>query len=156
MRWLIPFLLALVAGCSTRPATLHGIPNFAQVAPGVYRGGEPAAEGWAYLKSLGVHRVVKLNCEPSLPSGMETIHCEIPFFDQLFEPPKVDTVCRAVDAIKPGTFVHCEHGQDRTGLIIAEWRVYRCDWTREQARKEMLAMGFHRILFGLDWYWERE
>ena len=52
-------LLGLGSCASVQMA--HGIPNFAQVGPGVWRGGQPNAAGWAYLKSLGVRRDVKLN-----------------------------------------------------------------------------------------------
>ena len=33
---------------------VNGIPNFREVAPGVYRGGQPTTAGWAFLKSKGV------------------------------------------------------------------------------------------------------
>lgn len=46
-------------------------------------------------------------------------------------------------------YVHCEHGVDRTGLLVALYRVYYQKWTREAAHDEMVAMGhgFFRQLF---------
>ena len=42
---------------------VNGIPNFAEVAAGLYRGGQPNEQGWQFLRSLGVTNVVKLNRE---------------------------------------------------------------------------------------------
>jgi protein tyrosine/serine phosphatase len=38
-------------------------------------------------------------------------------------------------------FVHCEHGKDRTGLIVALYRVYFQHWSKEKAHQEMLDLG---------------
>lgn len=42
-------------------------------------------------------------------------------------------------------FVHCEHGMDRTGLIVALYRVFYQGWSAEKAHDEMLEMGHGRI-----------
>ena len=153
---LCAFALMLFTGCAAQPA-VHGIPNLAQVGPGIYRGGQPSNDGWAYLKSVGVSNVVELNDARIQEEEVETEFVfhrfPISFARQIFGPSPL-TVCEAVDAIQPGTFVHCAHGQDRTGLIVAEYRVWREGWTRDQARAEMLQHGFHRCLFGLEWFWE--
>lgn len=55
----------------------------------------------------------------------------------------------------PGkVLIHCEHGQDRTGLVVACYRVQHMGWTHEAAEKDMLAHGFHKALHGLWEYWE--
>ena len=38
-------------------------------------------------------------------------------------------------------YVHCEHGVDRTGLVIALYRVYYQGWTPEQAHAEWARLG---------------
>lgn len=42
-------------------------------------------------------------------------------------------------------FVHCLHGKDRTGLLVAMYRVARQGWSVEDAYKEMKYCGFHRF-----------
>jgi len=45
-------------------------------------------------------------------------------------------------------YVHCAHGADRTGLIIALYRVFVQGWAPQKAHDEMKAMGhnfFHQI-----------
>ncbi len=43
------------------------------------------------------------------------------------------------------TYVHCKHGVDRTGLVVAAYRVIWQDWTPKAAAEECLAEGMHKI-----------
>jgi tyrosine-protein phosphatase SIW14 len=53
-------------------------------------------------------------------------------------------------------FVHCQTGDDRTGMMIAAYRMAEQGWTVEEAMKEMEAYGFtsshHLICPGLASY----
>lgn len=132
----------------------NGILNFAKVTDGVYRGGQPTDEGWAYLRELGVTNVVKLNLEMGDgDTGMVVEKCGIDFMHQLVGPVDRGTVQDALSAIGTNTFVHCEHGQDRTGLVVACYR-YGTGWTKEGAELEMILNGFHKVLRGLWDFWE--
>ena len=42
-------------------------------------------------------------------------------------------------------FVHCKHGADRTGVMIAAYRMSAEGWTTAQALAEMRAYHFHRL-----------
>lgn len=153
----------LFCGCSTSPVT-HGIPNFAQVEPGVWRGGQPTSEGWAYLKSLGVTNVVKLNLESEGSDaqakvlGMTVWQEGLNLRQQLgLETIPKDWFENIIVALPAkGIYIHCEHGQDRTGLCVAIWRIKlnRDGWLKADAEKEMLAHGFHKELHGLWEFWE--
>jgi hypothetical protein len=44
-------------------------------------------------------------------------------------------------------FVHCEAGADRTGTMIALYRVGRDHWTPQQAVAEMKMFHFHSLYF---------
>ncbi len=46
-------------------------------------------------------------------------------------------------------FVHCEHGADRTGLIVALYRVFMQGWPKDKAYQEMLDRG-HSVFFTTD------
>ena len=43
-------------------------------------------------------------------------------------------------------FVHCRYGDDRTGMMIAAYRMADEAWTSDEARKEMEKFGFHRFV----------
>ena len=47
------------------------------------------------------------------------------------------------DASSHPVFVHCLHGVDRTGFMIAVFRIRRMNWTFEEAYSEMRELGFH-------------
>lgn len=153
------FALALT-GCATTDKLTNGVPNFQQVSPGVYRGGQPTEAGWVFLRNLGVTNVLKLNLRSegvddyAEKLGM-TIHWyPIDMAHQAFVKPNSNYVWLAVGNVHPGTYVHCLHGQDRTGLIVGCERVWVEKWPKDVARREMLELGFHRSLHGLDDFWE--
>lgn len=152
------FMSSLIAGCaSASKPTVRGIPNFGEIAPGIYRGGQPASkDGWDYLKSLGVVHVLKLNTESEGADDprFQIERYPITLSHQIIFEPSPRLIEYAVHAIHPGTFVHCSHGQDRTGLIVGEYRVRMCGWSHEAAWREMREYGFHPILFGLERAWE--
>jgi tyrosine-protein phosphatase SIW14 len=50
--------------------------------------------------------------------------------------------------------VHCTHGQDRTGLVVGLYRTIHDGWTKTDAYREMLQLGFHPELRGLREFWE--
>ena len=153
--------MAIILGCTTVPTIItRGVPNFAMVEPGVYRGGQPTLEGWLYLKSLGVTNVVKLNeisegsDQPAIDLGMTVNYHPINFIDQAVLKPNKKDFLEAVSEIKPGTYVHCEHGQDRTGLAVGAYRVIDEHVAKKTAYSEMLTHGFHKVLHGLNDFWE--
>jgi pullulanase/glycogen debranching enzyme len=43
-------------------------------------------------------------------------------------------------------FVHCRYGDDRTGMMIAAYRMAFEGWSAKEARKEMEQFGFHRLV----------
>ena len=44
-------------------------------------------------------------------------------------------------------FVHCQRGADRTGVIVAVYRILRDQWTAEQAIDEAKRLGMARVQF---------
>lgn len=153
----------IVTGCASMhmKPTVHGIDNFGEVAPGIYRGGQPNADGWYFLKTLGVTNVVKLNTDEEGADPDKAFNVQrfpITLVQQLDLPGATleRTVNGAVNAIQPGTFIHCRRGQDRTGVVVGEYRRRVCGWSKADARKEMIDYGFHPELIGLELFWVME
>jgi len=173
-------LLFALVGCSPMIYT-RGVPNLAQVDPGVWRSGEPDPDGWAYVQQLAAGRrvhVVKLNFDAEgADDGARVLGFDVQYLpvqpegdqdawddarDALAEPDEV-SVERAVAllatcAAHPDTdfcLVHCTHGQDRTGYVVGRYRVERDGWTKQEAWDEMLYRHFHWELVGLVRAWEQ-
>ena len=52
-------------------------------------------------------------------------------------------------------FVHCAHGADRTGFMVAAYRVVEQGWTVEEAVAEMHNFGFHPVWRQISEYLEK-
>lgn len=126
-----------------------GLPNLHRVAPGLYRGAQPTAEGMKELEKMGIKTVINLRAFHSDKDeiGKAKLACESipvktwkPTEDQVVQFLKIVT-----DKNRGPIFVHCQHGADRTGTMCAIYRVAVCGWTKQQAIEEMTQgdFGFH-------------
>ncbi len=130
---------------------LPGIVNFGEVTPTLYRGGQPSREGLEALAKMGIDIVVNASGSQSDTEGkvvnqlgMKYVairwHC--PF-------PKDETFVRFLKVVQdnPGKkiFVHCRLGDDRTGMMIAAYRMAFEGWTAKRALKEMHEFGFRGV-----------
>lgn len=87
--------IILLCGCASYPVT-HGIPNWAVVEPGtngvagMYRGGEPEAEGWALLQAMDVTNIVQLDGGQSSPAWTHVYRHPIGLWKQYLGNPGPD------------------------------------------------------------------
>jgi tyrosine-protein phosphatase SIW14 len=60
-----------------------------------------------------------------------------------------------IQSVEKPILVHCQHGEDRTGLIIAAYRVRVNGWMKGKAMAEALHFGYRDWLnFGLNRTWK--
>lgn len=131
---------------------LEGVPNFGEVTLTIYRGGQPTPAGFRNLAERGIAIDVDLRDDGSRAgekkevekAGMEYV--SLPWN---CHNPSDDVVARFLTLVRENTskeiFVHCRYGVDRTGVMIAAYRIAEQGWTPEQAREEMEAFGFHFV-----------
>ena len=138
------------------PVTPRGIANFGQVSPTLFRGGQPSAEGFRELKQLGVEMVVSFRHERGENAlerreveaqGMRFVN--LPW--HAWETPADHDVRSFLSllATNPNTkvFVHCQQGRDRTGAMVALYRVAVDHWCPASAVSEMKAYHYHHFFF---------
>jgi tyrosine-protein phosphatase SIW14 len=139
-----------VAAPATKPRDdLQGLKNFAVVSEALSRGAQPTAEGFAELKRRGVKTIVNLrsaHADRDVLAGIGLQYVEIPCHAWH---PEQDDVLKflkiALDPKNQPVFVHCEHGSDRTGMMVAVYRILEQGWTSEDAVKELSNFHFHPI-----------
>jgi protein tyrosine/serine phosphatase len=129
---------------------LPGLANVGRVAPGVFRGAQPGKDGYATLKAMGIKTVIDLRTTADERAqvegaGMRAVAVPIRMSrDGLRE--KVDRVVALMtDPANQPVFVHCRHGQDRTGIVVAAYRMRVEGWPLAAAEAEMEAFGFNDI-----------
>jgi protein tyrosine phosphatase (PTP) superfamily phosphohydrolase (DUF442 family) len=128
------------------PLERPGLPNLHKVSDDLYRGAQPAPEGFPELKKMGIKMVVNLRADHSDAeeiSGTGLGYVSIPMHAWHPEDEDVIRFLQVVaDPAKTPVFVHCQYGADRTGMIIASYRIAVEGWTVEEAVDEMINGGF--------------
>jgi protein tyrosine phosphatase (PTP) superfamily phosphohydrolase (DUF442 family) len=127
---------------------VSGISDFGEVTPRLFRGAQPNHAGFRALSKMSVAIVVDTRGNRSKSEGREVRrlgmryvaipwHCPFPH-DEAFA--KFLRLLRENPDKK--VFVHCRLGDDRTGMMIAAYRMADEDWTADEAMREMRKFGF--------------
>jgi protein tyrosine phosphatase (PTP) superfamily phosphohydrolase (DUF442 family) len=142
------FLLAL-----SLPAfggSVQGIHNFYKVDEHLYRGAQPTDEGFQYLAKIGVKTVIDLRGasegrrnEESVVTAAGMKYINIPMTG--LTPPSEAETTKILGMLEDSTtgpvFIHCQRGADRTGAVIASYRIEHDGWDNARALKEAMANG---------------
>ncbi len=156
-------LLALVAApISTQEDRRHKeLPNFHKVNDMVYRGAQPKSGGLELLKQLGIKTVVSLRDDDARAKQEEAgaRMAGLQYFNLPFErwgrpqDKEMEQVLSIINnpANQP-VFVHCKHGADRTGVVIAVYRITHDGWTSQQAKAEAKRYGLKPWQVGMKDY----
>jgi len=120
--------------CGPRPKTQAdldeilklGVKHFVSLQTGAYE----ALHDDAY-EQAGVERV-QISCSDIMP----------PTKDNTIRVIRSLRFCQTVEA---PVFFHCLHGRDRTGWMVAAYRIIAQGWTEERALEEYLNHGLHWV-----------
>lgn len=127
------------------------MPTPEPVTPQLWRSGQPIGRDWRELWDHGIRHVIKLNSPDSIdavPFGMtlEPIHIPDEEAQSKIDPSVLARIDAALDtALAMGrvVLVHCTAGKDRTGIVVARYRVRKQGWSKDDAFKEWERMGSH-------------
>lgn len=154
-------LLIMAASAPSRLATDDALPNFHKVNENLYRGAQPRSGGISKLKELGVKTIVNLrgSDEGSRAEEAEARALGLNYFNVPLpglSRPSDEQVQKVLSLINNSqnwpVFVHCNHGQDRTGTIIACYRISHDGWKLDEAMKEAKRYGMSWIQVGMKDY----
>lgn len=147
-KFFIITLLVLLGANSATAQTgswqVAGITNFDRVNLKLYRGAQPDEVGLESLRLLGIKTIVDLRLPGEVWLG-EATHARIHGMQYTNIPmsgidrPTDEQVAAALAVIENApspVFIHCRHGADRTGTIVACYRIKRDDWSSQAALLE--------------------
>jgi protein tyrosine/serine phosphatase len=134
------------------------IRNFSPVNDHLYRGGQPTPDGFQALAKAKVSLVIDLR-EPSegteaerrLVEGLGMQYLDVPL--PRLSAPSQDQMKRVLSLLIPDdngrVFLHCWRGKDRTGTVIACYRIQHDGWTAQRALQEASENGLSRVEHGM-------
>ncbi len=119
--------------------------NWFKVSAELYRCQQPSAAEMKLLETFGIKAVVNLrefHSDADATAGTALVLNEIKLdageltYDQLV------AALRLLRAAPKPVVVHCWHGSDRTGAVVAGWRIAVEGWTPAYAVDEMVHGGY--------------
>ena len=164
LAFVLTVLLTAVAGVAAAQPAIP-IERFQQVDDRLYRGAQPSIDGFRRLRDLGVKVIVNLRMEADANKtnegkiveslGMRYINLPVEdgnFFTRSRRIPEtvIHKFLNLLDDRSIGpVFVHCHRGADRTGALVAFYRVARHGWDNQRALKEAREIGLRSWYHGL-------
>ncbi|MDO5470941.1 MAG: tyrosine-protein phosphatase [Akkermansia sp.] len=133
--------------------TLEGVENLHRVSSTLYRSGQPTPAGFTNLQTLGVRSVLNLReyHKDTRKARHTNLHLmAYPVAAGEVTAADVENCLKLIaDAPKP-VLVHCWHGSDRTGIIVAAWRIIYENCSVEDAEAEFRndRYGHHEFWYG--------
>lgn len=130
-----------------RPVEGSTISNLSRIEPDLYRSAQPDARGFEEIQTRGIKTVLCLRSnqdddKPARGTSVHLLHVSMRAWS-LREDKVVEALRIMNNPDNRPLLVHCQHGADRTGGVIAMYRVVVQGWTKEEALREMKQGGYH-------------
>ena len=145
-----------VAAQPAAKQNLPGLPNFGVVSNTLFRGAQPRDSGYDELKKQGIDIVVSFRENPQQiaderraveAAGMRFV--SIPWSAE--DAPRNAQVAAFLELLRDNphkkVFAHCHRGAERTGVMIATYRIASETWAPQEGVKEMAFFGFRGFWF---------
>ena len=130
---------------------IKGVGNFGEVTSTLFRGAQPTPGGFEALAKMGIDIVVDARGDRADSEGKEVgrlgmRYVAIPWHCPF---PNDDVFVRFLKLLQDNStkkiFVHCRLGDDRTGMMVAAYRMAAQGWTADEAMRQMREFGFSRV-----------
>lgn len=143
---------SFAASSATRPALWAvavektSVPNLYRVESDLYRSGSPGAAGFKELAALGVKSVLDVESPgddaAARGTGVKVFHVPMTAWG-LRDERVLQALKILADPANRPIVIHCHLGADRTGAMMALYRVVVQGWSKDDAIREMDDGGYH-------------
>lgn len=148
-------LMLLTATAFAQDATSYEeLPRFKQVSERLYRSGQPRENGLNRARELGITTIINLRGASKRTKaeeaeaqalGLNYFNVALPSWGRP-QDARVARILEIIDAPESGNvLIHCKEGVDRTGMIVALYRMRHEAWTTDKALAEADRSGMRRI-----------
>ena len=128
-----------------------GLPNFKIVNDRILRGGQPSDDGFKKLAERGVKTVVDLRWvdEHDIPREKQIVEADGMRFISVpmkgLSAPSLEQMTKVLGILEDSNswpvFIHCRRGADRTGTVLACYRISHDHWQNQKALEEAKTYG---------------
>jgi len=160
MKYIVSLLMLFAVGCSVaqaydtrlRPDTwaklvlAENLDNWYQVDEHVYRSEQPNHEAMVEVEKFGIKSVLNLrghHDDEDEVSETNLVTYHVPLRASDINDENVVTALNIMRQAEKPVLVHCWHGADRTGAIIAMYRIIEQGWRKQEAISELIEGGYH-------------
>ncbi|MAU16158.1 MAG: protein tyrosine phosphatase [Muricauda sp.] len=124
-----------------------------KVSDGIYRSEQPSKKGFYEIDSIGIKSVLNLRRSKNNTKKAKGLDLDLKQLKLKAKEMNKGDLTKALNMIntseKP-VLVHCWHGSDRTGAVVAAYRIVFEDWSKEDAIAELRQpeFGYHENWYG--------
>lgn len=152
--WMAVQVLFCMVAQGVQPVEiLPGIENCYRVSADVYRSGQPDETGFRLLQAVGVKSVLNLreyhrDIKKAAGTNLQLMHYPVAAGAVTLD--DLEKILHMLRRAPKPVLVHCWHGSDRTGIVIAAYRIVEQNVSVEEAEAEFTdeRFGHHEFWYG--------
>lgn len=135
------------------PVNGTAVKNCFKVSDDIYRSAQPAGEAASSMKDLGIKSILNLrHYHPEDSEEFKKAGIILYSYKMDAGSASIKDLIEALKIIQTAPkpiLIHCWHGSDRTGFIIAGYRMAMQGWSAEKAIEELRkgGYGYHELEF---------
>jgi tyrosine-protein phosphatase SIW14 len=140
-----------------KPIANDSLGNFYKINDSVYRSMQPSETSFQYLSNVGIKSILNLREIHSDSKKIKNLNLKnyhVPMNAANFNDVEIIAALKIMKNCPKPVVVHCKHGSDRTGVVIAMYRIVFENWEKQKAIEELTTggYGFHLMYKNIPTY----